>query len=255
MLCCMASLLCCSLGMRRHIPAKGEYVRRFGDRNDGRRVRSLSPIFAVSPYIMKTRNTSQNFLEDALEVTNLERYVLEKRQAGLEGFGMLHALLAAYVRTCAAYPGLNRFIAGQKIYTRDREIEVNMTIKKEMSVDSPDTVIKVTFDAADTAETVYRRFHEKVRQVKEAPEDTSFDALAGPFQSGAGPGSEGSGGAFAGGGLLRMAAALLDKAVSLPRVAVHHLHGLSGHSAHLPPSLRLRQRAGVLLHGPQAQSL
>lgn len=180
-LCCMASLLCCSLGMRRHIPAEGEYVRRFGDRNDGRRVRSLSPIFAVSPYIMKTRNTSQNFLEDALEVTNLERYVLEKRQAGLEGFGTLHALLAAYVRTCAAYPGLNRFIAGQKIYTRDREIEVNMTIKKEMSTDSPDTVIKVTFDAADTAETVYRRFHEKVRQVKEAPEDTSFDALAGLF--------------------------------------------------------------------------
>ena len=63
-LCCMASLLCASLGMRRHIPAEGEYVRRFGDRSDGRRVRTLSPIFSVSPYIMKTRNTSQNFLED-----------------------------------------------------------------------------------------------------------------------------------------------------------------------------------------------
>ena len=83
-LCCMVSLLCASLGMRRHIPAEGEYVRRFGDRSDGRRVRSLSPIFAVSPYIMKTRNTSQNFLEDTLEVTNLERYIQEKRQAGLE---------------------------------------------------------------------------------------------------------------------------------------------------------------------------
>lgn len=180
-LCCMASLLCASLGMQRHIPAEGEYVRRFGDRSDGRRVRTLSPIFSVSPYIMKTRNTSQNFLEDTLEVTNLERYIQEKRQAGLEGFGLLHALLAAYVRTCAAYPGLNRFIAGQKIYARDREIQVNMTVKKEMSTDSPDTVIKVTFDAADTAETVYRRFHEKVLEVKNAPQDTSFDALAGIF--------------------------------------------------------------------------
>lgn len=180
-LCCMVSLLSASVGMRRHVPAEGEYVRRFGDRSDGRRVRTLSPIFAVSPYLMKTRNTSQNFLEDTLEITNLERYVQEKRKAGLEGFGLLHALLAAYVRTCAVYPGLNRFIAGQKIYARDREIQVNMTVKKEMSTDSPDTVIKVTFDAADTAETVYRRFHEKVMEVKNAPADTSFDALAGVF--------------------------------------------------------------------------
>lgn len=178
---CMASLLCCSLGMRRHVPAKEEYIRRFGDRADGRRVRTLSPIFAVSPYLMKTRNTSQNFLEDTLEITALERYVREKRLAGLEGFGLLHALLAAYVRTCAAYPGLNRFVAGQRIYARDREIQVNMTIKKEMSTDAPDTVIKVTFDAADTADTVYRRFREKVLEVKNAPEDTSFDALAGVF--------------------------------------------------------------------------
>ena len=178
---CMASLLCCSLGMRRHVPAKEEYIRRFGDRADGRRVRTLSPIFAVSPYLMKTRNTSQNFLEDTLEITALERYVREKRLAGLEGFGLLHALLAAYVRTCAAYPGLNRFVAGQRSYARDREIQVNMTIKKEMSTDAPDTVIKVTFDAADTADTVYRRFREKVLEVKNAPEDTSFDALAGVF--------------------------------------------------------------------------
>lgn len=180
-LCLMAALLCASLAMRKRTAGEGEYVRRFGDRNDGRRLRSLSPIFAVSPYLMKTRNTSQNFIQDAVEVSNAERYILEKRQAGLKNFGMLHVLLAVYIRTCARYPGLNRFIAGQKVFSRDWEIEVNMTVKKEMSVDSPDTVIKVVFDPADTAETVYRRFGDKVREVKDAPADTSFDALAGAF--------------------------------------------------------------------------
>lgn len=110
---------------------------------------------------MKTRNTSQNLIEDHVEITQTERYILEKRRSGLKGFGILHVLLAAYVRTCARYPGLNRFIAGQKIYTRDREVQINMTIKKEMSVDSPDTVIKVTFDPADSAETVYRPLQRK----------------------------------------------------------------------------------------------
>jgi hypothetical protein len=56
-----------------------------------------------------------------------------------------------------------------------------MTIKKEMSTDSPDTVIKVTFDSADTADMVYERFNAKVREVKDAPLDTGFDQLAGAF--------------------------------------------------------------------------
>jgi len=180
-LCCMAALLCISFAMKKREVEEGTYIKRFGDRNDGRRLRKLSPIFAVSPYLMKTRNTSQNFIEDEIEITNMEQYIREKRKAGMKNFGILHVLLASYVRACARYPGLNRFIAGQKIFTRDREIEINMTIKKEMSTDSPDTVIKVTFDPGDTADVVYERFNAKVQEVKDAPLDSGFDKLAGVF--------------------------------------------------------------------------
>lgn len=180
-LCCMMSLLLLSLAMRKKALEEGEEPRQFGDRNDGRRLRTLSPIFAVSPYLMKTRNTSQNYIADEIEITEMERYILEKRKAGLKNFGILHVLLAGYIRACARYPGLNRFIAGQKIYARGREIEVNMTIKKTMSTDSPDTVIKVTFDPADTADKVYERFNAKVQEVKDAPLDSGFDNLAKAF--------------------------------------------------------------------------
>lgn len=180
-LCCMAALLCLSLAMRRRPVEEGGLIRRFGDRNDGRRLRTLSPIFAVSPFIMKTRNTSQNLIADHFEVTAADRYIAEKRQAGWKGFGILHVILAAYIRTCARYPGLNRFIAGQKIFSRGREIEINMTIKKTMSVDAPDTVIKVTFDPADTADAVYEKFNARVQAVKDAPLNTGFDKLAGAF--------------------------------------------------------------------------
>ena len=112
---CMAAMLLLSLAMKKRPVEEGAYIRRFGDRADGRRLRTLSPIFAVSPYIMKTRNTSQNFIQDHIEITNIERYIIEKRRAGMKRFGILHVLLASYVRACARYPGLNRFIAGQKI--------------------------------------------------------------------------------------------------------------------------------------------
>lgn len=51
----------------------------------------------------------------------------------------------------------------ERTCARDREIEVNMTVKKEMS---PDTVIKLRFDPSDTADVVYQRFNAKVQEVK-----------------------------------------------------------------------------------------
>jgi len=56
-----------------------------------------------------------------------------------------------------------------------------MTIKKTMSTDSPDTVIKVTFDPADTAKQVYEKFNARVQEVKDAPLDSGFDNLAKVF--------------------------------------------------------------------------
>ena len=66
----------------------------------------------------------------------------------------------------------------ERTCARDREIEVNLTVKKEMS---PDTVIKLRFDPSDTADVVYQRFNAKVQEVKNVLEDTSFGALAGAF--------------------------------------------------------------------------
>ena len=159
----------------------------WGDRNDGRRLRSLSPIFAVSPYIMVTRNTSQNFLRDTMECSALDAYIRRKRQEGLQGFGVLHVVLAAYARCVAQYPGVNRFISGQHVFAR-REIEVSLTIKPEMRAESPDTVIKIYLRPTDTAADGYGKIQEKVESVKNAPAvSTNFDSLARAFNLIPGP--------------------------------------------------------------------
>ena len=96
----------------------------------------------VSPYIMVTRNTSSNFFRDTVEITEIEKYIREKRREGLKNFGIMHVIIAAYVRAVSQRPAVNRFIAGQKIYARDEYIEMSLVVKKEMSADSPDTCIK-----------------------------------------------------------------------------------------------------------------
>lgn len=153
-----------------------ESKRRFGDRKDGRKIRSLAPYNTISCYIMVSRNDSQNFFADNFETTEADRYILQKRKSGLDGFGMMHVLVAAYVRTVSQRPYINRFISGQKIFARNR-IEVNMVVKKRLSADEMDTVIKVIFEPDDTAEKVYLRFKAAIAQAFGESEN-NFDGTA-----------------------------------------------------------------------------
>ncbi len=154
--------------------------RRWGDRRDGRRLRTLSPISMVSPYIMKTRAGAQNKVHYTLDIEKVEEYIRKKRQEGLKNFGVLHVLVAAYIRTVSQRPAINRFISGQKIFARNN-IETIMAIKMSMTLDAPDTMIKLSFSPDATAEDVYRAF---VREIEAnrgegmAEEESAFDKTA-----------------------------------------------------------------------------
>ncbi len=151
----------------------------WGDRSDGRRVRGLSAMSIVSPYLMVRRNESSNFFYDALEISHVDRYIRQKRREGLTNFGITHVILACYCRCVCKYPALNRFLAGQKVYSRGEDIQFCMVIKKEMSSASPDTAIKLHLSPRDTADDVDRTFPPAGEQVKGTPLDSSFDATAG----------------------------------------------------------------------------
>lgn len=157
----------------------GEYHPTWGDRPDGRRIRSIPAIDQISPYIMVNRTGANNLFCESAEITACERYIRKKRREGLTGFGMTHVILAAYARTIAKYPALNRFIAGQKLYSRGEDISVSMTVKKELTTSSPDTVIKVHLSPADTADEVYRKFSAEVEAAKSTPLDSNVDNTAG----------------------------------------------------------------------------
>lgn len=160
-------------------PDDGTYHPYWGDRPDGRRVRTLDPISVVASYIMPNRNGADNLFKGKLEITNLERYIREKKVTGFDGFTMTVPLLAAYVRTVAKYPGLNRFLSGQKIYSRDEDIQFCMVIKKDMRTDGSETIIKLHLNPADTAMDIYEKFNAAVAEVHKSDElDSTFDGVA-----------------------------------------------------------------------------
>ena len=172
----IAGCLLTVLAIRVH-PA-GEYHPTWGDRNDGRKIRTLEPMAQITAFFQVERNTCSNMFEESFEITHVERYIRQKRREGLSDFGLTHVLLAAYVRGLCKYPQLNRFISGQKVYSRGEDIQYCMVVKKEMTVESPDTSIKVHLNRRDTAEDVYHKLNTAIAEVKKSQElDSSLDHL------------------------------------------------------------------------------
>ena len=56
-------------------------------------------------------------------------------------------------------------------------VAVCMTVKKELTSDAPDSLIKVHLHPADTAADVYRKFNEKVEEAKNEMETTADSAV------------------------------------------------------------------------------
>lgn len=156
----------------------GAYHRYWGDRADGRLVRSLDPMTYVGIYGMPDRNGAHTMFADTLEVTELDHYIHRKRREDLPKLSSLQIFLTAYCRTIAEYPMINRFISGQKIYTRDGDIVFNMTIKKKMTLDGEETVVKLHLSPEETLYTVSEKLENLFAEGREG-DDLEFDSVAG----------------------------------------------------------------------------
>ena len=56
--------------------------RRFGDRSDGRKVRTINPMNKLMPYIMPMRCDACNTYADMFDVTKTDRFCREKVKEG-----------------------------------------------------------------------------------------------------------------------------------------------------------------------------
>lgn len=151
--------------------------RRLCDRHDGRRIFTLPPMQYIAVSIMHKRNDAQNLFQASTDYAYIDEYVRKKREEGLTGFGFMHVIVAAYVRTIAQKPAINRYIAGWKIFARN-EIVLSMMVKKEMKVNAQESAIKVRFQPTDTADDVYRRMEEAISTARQAGDTNVFDNVA-----------------------------------------------------------------------------
>ncbi len=151
--------------------------RRLGDRKDGYKLRHLNDqFFRVMPHIMKTRNDAQIFFEDRVYLEKTNKIIRQLRNEGYK-LGFLHVVIASMVRIISQKPKINRFIAGRKIYARN-EISFSLAVKKEMSEDSEETIIKILCKPTDTLYDVVEKINTEINANKHIDKSNNTDIAA-----------------------------------------------------------------------------
>lgn len=150
----------------------------FGRRADGRLLKELDPIVSLTPYLMPMRCDAQVFLSYKLDYEKLARYIVRQ---GAEGnrFTFMELLIAAYVRTVAELPEINRFVMNKRTYART-QLTVSFALLKETKVEGAveENTVKCLFDPRDNLFDVAERVAKAIEQNRREEADNSTLKLA-----------------------------------------------------------------------------
>lgn len=142
-------------------------------RADGKKVKDAQPMYRVAAYIMKERNDAQNMIVLDIPEEPLHRYINLRRRAN-KPISHLALILAAYVRTVAEFPALNRFVVNKRIYDRN-ELAVGMVVLKPGQTDG--TINKMYFDLTDNLDTVQDKILAYIDENRAAGDTNSTDKI------------------------------------------------------------------------------
>ncbi|MBQ8082256.1 MAG: 2-oxo acid dehydrogenase subunit E2 [Clostridia bacterium] len=144
----------------------------FGRRSDGWLIKQIDPINAVVPYIMPQRVDSQVMMNFEIDYTKLMRYVAEKKAEGHD-IRFMDVIIAAYVRSIAELPELNRFVVNKRTYAR-KTVSVSFAVLRSNGdnvADVDENTTKCYFDPRDTIFDVSRRVTETIEQARKPDAD------------------------------------------------------------------------------------
>ena len=150
----------------------------FGHRADGRLLKKIDPIIALTPYLMPMRCDSQVLLNYQVDYEKLARYIVEKGNEG-HRITFLELMIAAYVRTIAELPEINRFVANKRLYART-QLTVSFALLKETAVEGAieENTVKCHFDPRDTIFDVAERVNAAIEANRREEADNSTMKVA-----------------------------------------------------------------------------
>ena len=147
----------------------------FGLRSDGRKIKSLDPMFRVIPHVMKERSDAHVYFSQDIPIKSLDEYIAKKEQEGIK-ISYMNIIYAALVRMLAEKPSLNRFIMDGRTYAR-HGIHISLAIKKGMTEEAEETTVKIPFKGTENIFEVKEILDSTIAKNKEVSNQNNTDKL------------------------------------------------------------------------------
>ena len=163
--------------MKKHNEYKLKYFPwRLGDRRDGWRLRNVDPFFAMIPFFVRKRVDAQIFYQQSIPIDIIEAFVKEHKDE-MPDLSVMHVFIAIGVRLFSQRPRLNRFVMRNKLYAR-KYINMSLIVKRSLTDDGEETLIKVNFLPTDTLYDVVRKVQQELNENQPEGEKNSADKIS-----------------------------------------------------------------------------
>ena len=150
----------------------------FGRRADGRLLREIDPIIALTPYLMPMRCDAQVFSNYKLDYEKMARYIVDQGNKGHK-LTFMQLIFAAYVRSVSQVPQINRFVVNKRLYART-QLTISFVLLKDTG--DPDKIeentVKCYFDPRDTIYDVAARVDKAIEENRHEEADNSTMKVA-----------------------------------------------------------------------------
>ena len=140
-------------------------------RNDGRKVKPDDPMYFLIPYFLTKRYDAMNMITVDVPEEPLRQYMNEKRKEGIR-ISHVALIIAAYLRTMAEYPALNRFVGNKTIYEH-KDITASMVVLRPGR--GGDAFSKIELFKNDTIFDVQRKITEYIETSRNREESNRLD--------------------------------------------------------------------------------
>ena len=137
----------------------------FGHRSDGKKVKNFEPLFRIIPSIMLERNDAQVYFKQDIPLKTIDEYINKKAEEGIR-MSYMNIIYAGLVRIIKERPKLNRFVMNGTTYQRNK-IFVSLSIKKSLTDDGQETVIKIPFDGTENIFEIKEKLDATIEKNKE----------------------------------------------------------------------------------------
>ena len=116
-------------------------------------------MYTVAAHVMSKRVDSMNMITIDLPVAPMQKYIREHK-ADEHPITHMGLIVAAYLRTVAEFPALNRFIVNKRLYARNEFCAGLVVLKEGKNADG--TMSKIYFEPTDDIFTVQRKIDEYI---------------------------------------------------------------------------------------------